>query len=79
MHAGNLAVTEAGGAEQYYWEIYHVMGDPSLMPYIGSFRWYDPNLGWRYDNSVNQSNIDNFLFAASCCSMGATFKINWAK
>ena len=49
------------------------------MPYIGSFRWYDPNLGWRYDNSVNQSNIDNFLFAASCCSMGATFKINWAK
>lgn len=52
---------------------------PSLMPYIGSFEWYDPNLGWRYDNSVNQSNIDNFLFAASCCSMGATFKINWAK
>lgn len=34
-HAGNLAVTEAGGSEQYYWEIYHVMGDPSLMPYIG--------------------------------------------
>ncbi len=35
IHAGNLAVTEAGGSEQYYWEIYHVMGDPSLMPYIG--------------------------------------------
>ena len=35
IHAGNLAVTEAGGAEQYYWEIYHLMGDPSLMPYIG--------------------------------------------
>ena len=34
-HAGNLAVTEAGGSEQYYWEIYHVMGDPSLMPYVG--------------------------------------------
>tara|TARA_B100000900_G_scaffold415743_1_gene446957 strand:- start:6643 stop:10101 length:3459 start_codon:yes stop_codon:yes gene_type:complete len=34
-HAGNLAVTEAGGSEHYYWEIYHVMGDPSLMPYIG--------------------------------------------
>ena len=52
---------------------------PSLMPYVGSFEWYDPNLGWRYDNSVNQSNIDDFLFAASCCSMGATFKINWTK
>lgn len=35
IHSGNLAVTQAGGAEQYYWEIYHVMGDPSLMPYIG--------------------------------------------
>ena len=35
LHAGNLAVTEAGGAEEYYWEIYHLMGDPSLMPYIG--------------------------------------------
>ncbi len=35
IHAGNLAVTQAGGAEQYYWEIYHLMGDPSLMPYIG--------------------------------------------
>lgn len=35
IHSGNLAVTQAAGAEQYYWEIYHVMGDPSLMPYIG--------------------------------------------
>ena len=35
IHAGNLAVTQAGGSEQYYWEIYHIMGDPSLMPYIG--------------------------------------------
>lgn len=35
IHSGNLAVTQAAGAEQYYWEIYHLMGDPSLMPYIG--------------------------------------------
>ena len=35
LHSGNLAVTQAGGQEQYYWEIYHIMGDPSLMPYIG--------------------------------------------
>ncbi|OFY35734.1 MAG: hypothetical protein A2W91_15700 [Bacteroidetes bacterium GWF2_38_335] len=34
MNAGNLAVTEAGGDEQYYWEIYHLMGDPSVMTYI---------------------------------------------
>ena len=36
LHSGNLAVTQGGGSYvQYYWEIYHVMGDPSLMPYIG--------------------------------------------
>ena len=35
VHSGNLAVTQAGGAEQYYWEIYHLMGDPSLISYLG--------------------------------------------
>ena len=26
IHSGNLAVTQSGGAEQYYWEIYHLNG-----------------------------------------------------
>lgn len=35
-YVGNLAV-EASSSDnkEYYWEIYHVMGDPSLMPYLG--------------------------------------------
>ncbi len=33
--AGNFAVTQAGSSrETYYWEIYHLMGDPSLMVYF---------------------------------------------
>jgi Peptidase family C25/Propeptide_C25/Peptidase family C25, C terminal ig-like domain/HYDIN/CFA65/VesB-like, Ig-like domain/FlgD Ig-like domain len=32
---GNMAVIEGGGANDYYWEIYSVMGDPSLEAYIG--------------------------------------------
>ncbi len=33
--AGNLAVTQSGSSlENYYWEIYHLMGDPSLMVYF---------------------------------------------
>ena len=33
--AGNLAVSQAGSdLEEYYWEIYHLMGDPSLMIYF---------------------------------------------
>jgi PKD repeat protein len=33
--AGNLAVTQSGSPlKNYYWEIYHLMGDPSLMVYF---------------------------------------------
>ncbi|MDP8232224.1 MAG: C25 family cysteine peptidase [Candidatus Zophobacter franzmannii] len=32
---GNLAVAESNGSDDYYWEIYSIMGDPSLNPYIG--------------------------------------------
>jgi len=36
MVAGNLGVVEAGGSlVNYYWEIYHLMGDPSLATYYG--------------------------------------------
>ena len=31
--AGNMAVTQGGSYINYYYEIYHVMGDPSLMAY----------------------------------------------
>lgn len=34
MMAGNLAVTQGGSSIRYYWEVYHVMGDPSLMAYL---------------------------------------------
>jgi hypothetical protein len=35
VSAGNLAVTQSGSSrETYYWEIYHLMGDPSLMVYF---------------------------------------------
>ncbi len=34
VFAGNLAVSEAGSSlETYYWEIYSISGDPSIMPY----------------------------------------------
>ena len=36
QQAGNLAVTEGATASRarYYWEVYHLMGDPSLMIYF---------------------------------------------
>ncbi len=36
IFAGNLAVTEGSPSmAQYYWEIYNLMGDPSLSPFLG--------------------------------------------
>ncbi|MDO9577277.1 MAG: C25 family cysteine peptidase [Candidatus Cloacimonadales bacterium] len=32
---GNMAVTEGGGSINYYWEIYSIMGDPSLEAFLG--------------------------------------------
>ena len=35
LHYGNLAVEASSSTlKKYYWEIYHVMGDPSLMAYL---------------------------------------------
>ena len=38
IHAGNMAVDEDGLDDYtlYYWEIYCLMGDPSLMPWLGT-------------------------------------------
>lgn len=34
IHTGNMAVDESQkGLEAYYWQIYHVFGDPSYVPY----------------------------------------------
>ncbi len=34
-YAGNMAVTVGTpSSTTYYWEVYHLMGDPSLMPYL---------------------------------------------
>ena len=36
IFAGNLAVSASSSSRKtYYWEIYHIMGDPSIMTYMG--------------------------------------------
>ena len=37
LWAGNFAVTQFGSPyDAYYWEIYNLLGDPTLMPFVGS-------------------------------------------
>lgn len=36
IYAGNMSVQNSSSSlKQYYWEIYELMGDPSLMPWLG--------------------------------------------
>lgn len=34
-YGGNLAVEQSGSNNVDYWEMYHLMGDPSMLPYMG--------------------------------------------
>lgn len=50
MIAGNMAVEQAGdGMKDYYWEIYHMIGDPSIMNYF----WEPAPITATYTNPVN--------------------------
>ncbi|RLC47908.1 MAG: Gingipain R, partial [Candidatus Cloacimonadota bacterium] len=56
IYAGNLAVTESGSSRiQYYWEIYHLMGDPSLMVYYS-----EPPVMTANYNAMLPIGIDEF-------------------
>jgi len=49
IYAGNLAVQQSNSSNtQYYWEIYHLMGDPSVMNYM----WKPDPLAVRYNSPV---------------------------
>ncbi|PLW91869.1 MAG: hypothetical protein C0592_13705, partial [Marinilabiliales bacterium] len=51
VHMGNTAVQASSSTrKQYYWEIYHCVGDPSIMPYMYeppalSLTYSTPNIG----------------------------------
>ena len=45
VQAGNLAVEASSSSRKnYYWEVYNLMGDPSLVPYAGVGRTFEVNL-----------------------------------
>lgn len=83
LKAGNLAVTQSASSVRYYWEIYHLMGDPSLLyfsklpssmfPVFSSI--IVPNLGYHVFNTephalVAISRNDTLLGSAFADSLG---------
>lgn len=83
VKAGNLAVTQSGSNALYYWEIYHLMGDPSLLFYSKLPSTLNPifsniivpNLGYHVFNTVPHALIaisrnDTLLGSAYSDSLG---------
>ena len=82
--AGNLAVQESGSRRaRYYWEIYHLLGDPSLMVYYGRPKNLQTSFPLKLPAGANQlilhtepesyaglSLKDSLLDAAACDSSG---------
>lgn len=64
VKAGNLAVTQSGDYILYYWEIYHLFGDPSLMVYQ-----YVPSPQSPTFNSVIPLGLGSFNVVATPYSM----------
>jgi len=84
LQAGNLAVTQGGSNAQRYWELYHLMGDPSLMPYrtvpTTMTVFYNPiiPIGINYFNVITEpyalvaiSQNDSLIASAFADSLGA--------
>ena len=46
-------------------------------PYVGSWYWHRTSGIKDTDDTVDLSNIDNYLYAEQCCSLGYSYKINW--
>ncbi len=45
IYAGNMAVeSSTSSMREYYWQVYHVMGDPALMPYFGEADSINPTM-----------------------------------
>ncbi len=58
--AGCLAVEESNSSRKlYYWEIYHLMGDPTLTPFIGPMPELEPNYLTTLPIGLNSFNITN--------------------
>ena len=73
VFAGNMAVQEGSlSRAKYYWEIYHLMGDPSLMVYFGEPGLLFPVYFSRVPSGISYLNISVEPFTYAALSQGGT-------
>jgi hypothetical protein len=66
-YAGNLAVSASTSPrKQYYWETYNLIGDPSVIPILGTPRTFNVSLPDTLPNGIKSLsfNVDPFAYVA---------------
>ena len=59
IQAGNLAVDLANSSRKnYYWEVYNLMGDPSLVPFVGVGQTFDVELPTSLPLGTSELSLD---------------------
>tara|TARA_A100001388_G_scaffold274210_1_gene257443 strand:- start:279 stop:2882 length:2604 start_codon:yes stop_codon:yes gene_type:complete len=46
-------------------------------PYVGTWYWHRINGIKDTDDTVDKTNMDDYLYAEQCCALGYGYKINW--
>lgn len=60
IQAGNLAVDLANSSRsEYYWEVYNLMGDPSLVPFVGIAQTFDVELPQNLPLGTSEITLEN--------------------
>jgi len=71
IFAGNLAVTQSSsGMDDYYWEVYHLMGDPALMIYYSQAETLSVSYNQLQPYTINSLtvNTEAYAYVAVSCN-----------
>lgn len=73
IYAGNMAVMASTSQyKQYYWETYHLLGDPSLIPFLGDISEVSPELPDTLPSGMDYIYLDFTPFTYAAISSGDT-------
>lgn len=80
LWSGNYAVTQSGSRyDAYYWEIYSILGDPTLMPYIGKPDSIEMRTADTMEAGISQINIRTNVAGATVTATTDSALIGWTR
>tara|TARA_B100001142_G_scaffold329523_1_gene393150 strand:- start:1799 stop:4372 length:2574 start_codon:yes stop_codon:yes gene_type:complete len=63
--------------QHYYNDDENTNPNNNLNPFVGTWTWHHKNRQEMFDDHIDSEDLNDYLYASLCCSMGASYKINW--